>query len=293
MNINTTSNKIRISNFLLQPYPFYYKGKELVIISSLLFIMSLFFNYFFEPFEVYVPEHKMDFFWISFIHAIIPINILLILSLFLKVANAEENWIIRKEIFFVFIFMLAVGFVQFLIRDIIYDNADNWSLRYLFEEIRNTFLVGILFVTILVPLNFNRLYSKNTNNANVLNDSYNLIKQIENPKIIVNTKIESENFQLDISSFLFAKADGNYVELYLQVEKINKILKRITIKELELVLKPYSNIIKTHRSFLVNLHHIENITGNAQGYKLRLKDVDEVIPVSRNMITNFNARVKR
>jgi len=293
MNKNQSSIKTLTSNFLLQPYPFYYKGKELVIISSLLFIMSLFFNYFFEPFEVYVPEHKMDFFWISFIHAIIPINILIILSLLLRVANAEENWIIRKEIFFVFIFMLAVGFVQFLIRDIIYDNADNWSIRYLIEEIRNTFLVGMLFVTILVPLNFNRLYSKNSNNANVLNDSYNLLKQIENPKIIVNIKIESENFQLDISSFLFAKAGGNYVELYFKVEKINKILKRITIKELELVLKPYSNIIKTHRSFLVNLHHVENITGNAQGYKLRLKDLDEVIPVSRNMITNFNARVKR
>jgi len=292
MNIIKSSIKNKVSAFLTQPYPFYFSGKSLWIISGLVFVMSLFFNYLFEPFEVYVPEHKMDFFWISFIHAIVPIIILFILSLFFKVANAEEKWTIIKEFGFVFIFMIAVGFVQFLIRDIIYNNPDNWSFKYLYEEIRNTFLVGTLFVSILVPLNFNRLNSKNSKNANVLNTSHYLLEPIENSKISITTNLKNEKLQFDINNLLFAKADGNYVELFLKEEKVNKVLKRITIKELESVLKPYSNIIKTHRSYLVNIYHIKNVSGNAQGYKLQLNNFDETIPVSRNMITNFNARMK-
>ena len=64
------------------------------------------------------------------------------------------------------------------------------------------------------------------------------------------------------------------------------------MKELESALSPYSNIIKTHRSFLVNLLHIHSVSGNAQGYKLHLSNFDEPVPVSRNMIEDFNARMK-
>jgi len=292
MNIVALSVKNKVSIFLSQPYPFYYNGRTLWIISGLLFVMSLFFNYLFEPFEVYVPEHKMDFFWISFIHAIIPILILLLLSLFLKLRGTEEKWIIKREIGFVLLFIIIIGFTQFLIRDIIYDNPNNWSFRYLYEEIRNTFLVGTLFVLILVPLNFNRLNSKNIKNARLLNASHDLLEPIENSKILIRTKLKNENLQLDINNLLFAKADGNYVELCLNEIEANKIILRITLKEFESILKPYSNIIKTHRSYLVNMYHIKNVTGNAQGYKLQLNNFDKTIPVSRNMITNFNAKMK-
>ena len=285
-------SKANLHAFLKNPYPLYYNGKALWVISGLLFIMSLFFTYFFEPFDVYTPEHRMNFFWISFIHALLPALLLLLVSLFVFAPEAEEKWTIGKEIRFVFLFILLVGFAQFLIRDIIYDNPNNWSFRYLYEEIRNTILVGGLFVLILVPLNFNRLNAKNSKKASVLNASHDLLKPLENSEILIKTNLKNENLQFDVNSLLFVRADGNYVELFLTGDKIKKVLKRITIKELEVVLKPYSHIIKTHRSYLVNIRHIKNVTGNAQGYKLKLNNFDDTVPVSRNMIASFNARIK-
>lgn len=285
-------SKANLHAFLKNPYPLYYNGKSLWVISGLLFIMSLFFTYFFEPFDVYTPEHRMNFFWISFIHALLPALLLLLVSLFVFAPEAEEKWTIGKEIRFVFLFILLVGFAQFLIRDIIYDNPNNWSFRYLYEEIRNTILVGGLFVLILVPLNFNRLNAKNSKKASVLNASHDLLKPLENSEILIKTNLKNENLQFDVNSLLFVRADGNYVELFLTGDKIKKVLKRITIKELEVVLKPYSHIIKTHRSYLVNIRHIKNVTGNAQGYKLKLNNFDDTVPVSRNMIASFNARIK-
>jgi len=292
MDIYKSSLKNKVLAFLIQPYPYYYSRKILWIISGLLLIMSFFFNYFFEPFEVNIPEHKMDFLWISFIHAIIPILVLLLLSLYILVSELDENWTIGKEFLFVFFFMLLIGIAQFLIRDIIYNNPNNWSFKYLYEEVRNTFLIGTLFTLILVPLNFNRLNYKNIKNALILNASHGLLTPIINSKISIKTNLKNENLQFNINSLLFVRADGNYVELFLKEEKVNKIIKRITMKELELVLKPYSNIVKIHRSYLVNIYHIKNVFGNAQGYKLQLNDFDETIPVSRNMIANFNTKMK-
>ncbi len=292
MNIFKSPKKNKAVNFLKQPYPFYYSGEALWIICGLLFILSLLFNYYFEPFEVNVQEHKMDFFWISFIHALVPVLVLFSLSLFLKPTNTEETWVIKKEISFVLIFVTTVGLAQFLIRDIIYDNAYNWSFRYLYEEIRNTFLVGTLFILILVPLNFNRLNYKNNKNANALNTAQELLGPIANARIVITTKLKNESLHLDINNLLFVKAEGNYVELYLKDHKPNKVILRMTIKELASILRQYTNIVKTHRSYLVNKCHIINIAGNAQGFKLQLNYTDEIIPVSRNMIHKFNEEMK-
>lgn len=254
--------------------------------------MSFFFNYLFEPFNVYVPEHKMDYFWISLIHSVSPVIFIFLLSIIGLNSKTEENWTIGKDIGFLFLYVFLIGIAQFLIRDLIYDNPNNWSLRYLIEEIRNTIFVGILFSAIIIPLNFNRLNRINIKNAKYLNKSHDFIKSDESTNTLIKTQLKNEDLQLNVKNLLFAKAEGNYVELHLIKEKVNKVLKRITIKELESILKPYPKIIKTHRSYLVNLEHLKSVSGNAQGYKLKLDNFPDKIPVSRNMITNFNLRIK-
>lgn len=250
--------------------------------------MTFFFNYAFEPFNVEYSEHKMNYFWISIIHSITPVFTLFTIPIVYKLFKLENKWNIVKEAVFIFIFFLTVGLIQFLIRDIIYDNKNNWSLHYLYEEIRNTFLVGSLFVTILIPFNFNRLNTKHKNNANTLNITINNIPPATTSQI--ENKIKINNFEIEIDQFMFAKSEGNYIEIYLNNKSQNKKLVRSTLKNLETLLKIYPNIIKTHRSYLVNCNQIENINGNAQGYQLQINQ--HIVPVSRNMIKHFDLKMK-
>jgi DNA-binding LytR/AlgR family response regulator len=204
----------------------------------------------------------------------------------------DEKWKIKYEIYFIILFLFLVGIGQFLIRDVIYDNPNNWSIKYLFEEIRNTFLVGSLFISILIPLNFARLNAKHIKNAHLLNQSHDIIKLSPNSIIEIPTNLKTETITLDVNKFVFAKAEGNYVELFILKDKITKEVKRLTIKELESNLQPFENIVKTHRSYLVNMIHIKDVSGNAQGYRLKLLDLAQTIPVSRNMISHFNSKMK-
>lgn len=257
---------------------------------GLFLLMTFFFNYSFEPFNVDHSEHKMNYFWISAIHAMTPVIVLFVLAFVANALKLEPSWNIKKEASFIFLFFLFVGMVQFLIRDIIYSNPNNWSWHYLFEEIRNTFLVGALFVLILIPWNFNRLKVKNIRKANTLNSTI-AEKLVIAKKTSDNTgRVKIDNQELNLDQLMFVKSEGNYLEIHLHGKKPSKTLIRSTLKDLEALLNTYPNMIKTHRSYLVNSNYIESITGNAQGYQLHFSDY--VVPVSRNMIAKFNSRIK-
>jgi len=275
--------KKNISTFLSQAYPFYYQGKELWLIIFLIFIMTLLFGYLFEPFEVYQPEHKMNYFWITLIHSFTPVFVVFLLLSIKILPVSNENWTIKKEILLIAFFLLITGILQFFIRDIIYNNPNNWSFQYLYEEIRNTFLVGILFAFILVPINYHRLNNQNNRKANALITSKsNAIVSEKTTQIITKLNIDSQHI-------VYVKAEGNYIEIFLSDG--TKLLKRLTMKSLENILSSYPNFVKTHRSFIVNINQIDSITGNAQGYKLQLKNCSDIIPVSRNMISLFNEKM--
>jgi len=272
--------KKSIKTILSQPYPFYYQGKELWLLTFILCIMTLLFGYLFEPFEVYRPEHKIGYFWITLIHSFTPGLVILSFFLLKTPPTQKEDWTIKKEFLLIALFLLVTGFFQFIIRDLIYDNPNNWSFRYLYEELRNTFLVGILFAFILIPMNYNRLVNRNRRNARTFTSS-NL-----DANCTEKTAHYCSELNLNLEDIVYVKAEGNYVEIFLK--NGNKSLKRLTMKSLESILQTHTNFIKTHRSYLVNMDQIASISGNAQGYKLQLKSYSSIVPVSRKMISVFD-----
>ncbi|MDY8135968.1 LytTR family DNA-binding domain-containing protein [Aquimarina sp. 2201CG5-10] len=280
----------KIKEYLKEPYPYYYDNQQrLILLLLFLSVLSFCFSYFFEPFVVNVAEYKINFIWILLIHAFIPFPIAYIyLSLMNLKVKDDIIWTLGKEIFNLSIILLIIGIVGFLIRDLIYTNPDNWSFRYLWEEIRNTFLIGVLLLIIVLPINLERLINKHTTSlkklpSNIARESYSIMDSAKKT-------ISIENFELKTNDFLFAKVESNYTEVFTySTEGVNKKLIRITLKELEEQLNPISSIFKTHRSYLVNLNAIESISGNAQGYQLTLKNYSNKIPVSRSNINGFNA----
>ena len=286
MNYKTT-----IETFLKQPYPFYYEGKKLFQIVSIIFLVSLFFNYMLQPFDVNIQEHKMDYFWISVIHSASPLFILVCMALLFRLfPKKTDEWNVKNEFLLILFLVLFTGIAQFLIRDVIYDNPENWSWKYFKEEILNTFIAGLFLGPIIISMNANRQQLINRQKAAHISSSLTDVKEHQNnATITIETEVKSEKFAFEIDTFIYAKAEGNYAEIFLKKEdSVQKLIKRIPIKNLETQLAAFPFIIKTHRSVVLNLNHIENVTGNAQGYKVKLKDCSDTVPVSRNFIESFD-----
>lgn len=278
-------------SFLKQPYPFYYEGKKLQYILGITFLICFVFNYFLQPFDVNLSEHKMNNFWVCAIHSTTPLVLFLCIAFICRFfSKMTDDWTIKNECIVIFFLVLFTGIGQFLIRDIIYDNPLNWSWHYFREEVSNSFVAGIFVGPLIIFINLNRQQLKNSENAHRISSALPHPEEITNhTRITIETEVKSEKFTFAIHSFVYAKAEGNYAEIFLSEEgKTAKLIKRIPIKNLEAQLGAFPFILKTHRSVLLNINHIETISGNAQGYKVMMKNCPEPVPVSRNYIQAFD-----
>lgn len=282
----------RLLQYLKQVYPYYWVQKQLHWIVLLVVLSSFIFNYTFQPFVVYVPEHKMSYLWICVVHSVLPG---LICYVYFSLVNwwgvEEDKWTIGKEAILVFLLLFCVGLGNFLVRDFIYDNPWNWSVRFFVVEIRNAILVGALIILVVLPINFRRLFNKHKHDAAML---HALKRNAEKPgltrtTIFIKTQVKADDFVVDTSRILFVKAAGNYVEIHLITTEmtIEVLLKRIPMKELERQLAPFPHLVKTHRTYLVNTREIAWVVGSAQGYILSFNQTAETVPVARGRIESF------
>jgi DNA-binding LytR/AlgR family response regulator len=95
----------------------------------------------------------------------------------------------------------------------------------------------------------------------------------------------SEKLALASSELILVKSAENYVEiLYLAGGTGTKKMLRATFKSIEDQLAPYSQMIRCHRSYMVNMDHVLRLHREYGRIYLKMNGIDEDIPVSRQYL---------
>lgn len=275
-------------------YPQRYKFENLIKSSIVVFLIILLFLLMFKPFGVYDPELKMHYFFICFLHALAPAIILFVyfgvLNYFRKTKN-QTKWTLLEEFIQIGALLVLIGTASFLMRDLLYNNPNNWSWNYFFEEIRNCFVAGIFFYFFLRLSTF--YFESKKGSPFVLQFTPLTVKPektVLKSNIFITTQVKQDDFLLDMDQLLFAKADGNYIELTKSNgHQMTTEVKRISLTQFETQITEYPHLFRCHRTYLVNMYKIKQVAGNSQGYVLSFKETDIKIPVSRKQIDNFNS----
>ncbi|WP_281310543.1 LytTR family transcriptional regulator DNA-binding domain-containing protein [Flavobacterium flavigenum] len=274
-------------------YPRRYQSQNLPKSSVAVFLIILLFLLAFKPFGVYDPELRMHYFFICFLHALAPALILFIyfraLNYVRKVKN-KTQWNLLREYIYIGILFVLIGITSFLMRDLLYTNSNNWSLKYLFEEIRNCLVAGVFFYFFL---RLSSYYLESKKGSPFILQFIPL--QIEAEKaallsnIFISTQVKQDDFNLNIDQLLFVKADGNYIELTKSIgSQTTTEVKRISLTQFESQITDYPHFFRCHRTYLINMFKIEKVSGNSQGYFLSFNETDIKIPVSRKQVESFN-----
>jgi hypothetical protein len=103
-------------------------------------------------------------------------------------------------------------------------------------------------------------------------------------------KIENESgkllLDLSVKKIICFESNDNYVLTYYfdKEGKVKKSMDRISLKRIEEILSELKvdQFFRVHKSYLVNQRYIEAIKGKAQAHKLKLNQLDMLIPVSRS-----------
>ena len=125
------------------------------------------------------------------------------------------------------------------------------------------------------------LIEKNKKLTTLLSDSEEKVRAVE----VFTSENKSEIIKLQINDLVLIKSADNYIEiLYKENEKIQQKLIRNTLKNIEAQLKEYSDIIRCHRTYIVNKKYVRDFTRGYTGYRLKLTGYNEEIPVSRQYL---------
>lgn len=107
----------------------------------------------------------------------------------------------------------------------------------------------------------------------------------EEREIIFRATNTSDKINLKLKQILAIRAADNYVEIfYVDKDKTEKKLIRNTLKNIEEKLIDSSDFTRCHRASIVNISYIDKLVRSYSGYSLKLRGLDELIPVSRQYL---------
>lgn len=215
---------------------------------------------------------------------------------------SERHWRVSSQILWTVWHLLSLGITNFLYAASI--DAFPWSLVGFLKVQLYVVLSAIVPITVFILLRQNYLLKRNLAEAGQIArelpgrqaDERAITANPESPAQELNDtptlppessvtflgENQNEALTLSPSTLLYLVSQDNYVQVVWQEQgQPHKRMLRSTLARYEELLAGYPTFFRCHRAYIVNLAQVRSITGNSQGYLLKVAGTSESVPVSR------------
>ena len=273
-----------MNEYLNKPFPFIEKKSHRLLASVLFSGFIYIFLLIFQPFGIsniqyYKPIYVAGFFGITLVVMIVSFIVApaIMTNLF-----DFDKWTIKKNLIFITIQFLIISILNW-----IYNSTIGYGIvkQYgLLSFIFITVTVGIIPTLFLIYFIERNLARKNNFIATNFNESIkHRVDKNENPEIKLLSQNNDETIIIELKQLICIKAEGNYLKVFFSPDnEIKSKLIRNSIKNIEEDLTVFENIIRCHRSYIVNLDRVNRMSGNARNFSLHIENLGFTIPVSRS-----------
>lgn len=267
---------------LKSPFPYYLNDdrKNTLIPVG----MSLFLVVFMLVFQPYNPHKILLIGAVTFI--VLFANIVLLPKVFPSLFDVS-NWTVGKYIVFTIWQLLLDGILTAIALEVFSFHPEVSFVDKVFKVYSGVFTNGIIPIALATLVLRNHMLQENLRSAVMANRALEKIRLLkEDPahtkaNIVTIYSDTRETLNLPLSELLYVEASDNYSTVYWKNDRgVEKKMLRVNLKNVESQLDNYF-AIRCHRSFIVNINAIDHVTGNANGYKLGIKDTSFSVPVSR------------
>ena len=272
-------------NWLHRPYPRESTMKHRVVVSLSVGLFVWLFLLFFQPFGLSddISGKSQVLFGFGVITSVVMLTSFIVLPKLMRIQFESENWTVWKEILSILWNILLIAFLNYSYAHLKLGTSLDPGSMISFVFI--TLSVGVFPVTFLVFAQELFLTQKNQRQASVLSRQIRSDKEgfTQDHDAIVRLKGEAKDEWMEISlnELLFIQSVDNYCEVHTLGDGVNPQLLRASLKSLGTQTKDHPDLIRCHRSYMVNRRHIERVSGNARATYLHLSSSNKQIPLSR------------
>lgn len=267
--------------YLQRPYPTLNSLNLKVLISLCFGVFVFLFLSVFQPFGIEsISENK---YFYSAVFGIITALTAFVSFVSLPLVNKyliKDVWKVKHEIVFILLNLLVISLINYSYSTTL-SNSDN-RIYSMLEFVFMTFSIGIIPVIAYVLVT--ESFLSNKYRVQVGGSEFSSTKSVVKNELIkiLSTSVK-ESVEVLEEELFFIKSEENYCAIwYFKDGQLKSKLLRIALSKVEKQLSNFPQFIRCHRSYLVNGHQVDKVTGNARGYSLHLKALNDVIPVSRN-----------
>ena len=200
-----------------------------------------------------------------------------------------DRWNIGKNILFISFILLVITILNFIFGQYLGSQVDEANRlaqtgqNGLYMWFFMTFTVGVFPLALIIYITERALFRKYSKIASELQGrlpSPGLKREVSRISLDLG---RNNNIEISTDEFICAQAEGgNYLSVFWSAEdKLNQELVRMTLQEVLDLFAKAKNIVRCHKSYVVNLDKISNYEGNARSLVLQIEGLDFAIPVSR------------
>lgn len=286
-----------MKSILSQAYHWPYIHKTYAILHCLTIGFFTFsFCYWVRPFDLNEYIDSNQFFNVSIVTSAINIFIIGFINIFgvPKMFSQHFNhWTIGKEVFWTVLVIVLTCTISPFIMEYYYRANKTFSIQHYYD------MVSWAFIGTSVPLIFSILINHmriQLIKSNEIKLSLQENQEHKKPNIITKNEdtitipTEKGDYILNLNNLIVIKANANFSEVYLSnpdnTSKQEKI--RCTLTTIEKELTAYDHIFRSHRTFIVNVHKIDEYSGSmSKGFIVTNNCIDFPILVSRSKSDEF------
>lgn len=263
-----------------KPYPFNENLKHNAIVVFLISVGVPVFLLLLQPFGFSLLPRQDKYYLIIGFGVItfiaLSLHLLYIPSLFPKTFTSS-GWNVKKEIFWNLwiLFTILTGYF-------FYTKILN-VFKFDFNLVIKLILTAIIPLTALIVINQNRMLRSRLKISDDINKKLKDHRLLEEKIVYFSSDYQKDSLAIKVYQLLFIRSANNYIDIFWKEgDIVRNQMVRCSMAYAEDLLKEHKFIVKCHRSYMVNINHIDRFEGNLQGYKLYFEKLDNPIPVSKN-----------
>lgn len=256
-------------------YPFDPSTKHHLLIALGLAIWIFVFLYFTEPLDVnefgdsekliYLPMY-------GGLGALLYISILPFQYWLFK--RGLSSWTVLHELLFMFVFIgiTIVVLRLFYLHFIIEWHPNRYGLWYHIKAIMFPAILTILPIVIIGRFAFGKYKDK----------------KLEEQKIEIQGEGHYESLRLQLNDLICIQSSDNYIEVfYINGQSLKKTLIR---NKLSVIANSFSELLRTHRSFIINPYHFQSWK-TEKGKHVLILSYNIEVPISKTYLEDTKAQL--
>ena len=181
------------------------------------------------------------------------------------------------------------------------ENGYFYTTQWMVKALEQKLLFGILFASYWLVITWVRMQRLVITELLQLNSmlegnqkKHETRKETKEEKAVAFPNGGAESFSVMPNEIIYIESVANYIIVaHFHNNEPRQTRLRGTLHNVEETLKRHDFIVHIHRAFLVNINYVTEVTGNSNGYRIRMLGMDNLLPVSRANIESFKNAMEK